>query len=466
MIKIGLEIHCQLTSLKSKLFCSCKNDYREFKPNANICPICIGLPGTLPKLNKSAIKKSIIVALALNCTIPKKIAFYRKNYFYPDLPKNFQITQINMEDDTCIGNNGKIKINNKDIRIERIQLEEDPGKISYKRITDKSQLTLIDYNRSGVSLIEIVTKPDFRNNRDIKEFLNKLFDLLVHLDILDPDLSGSIRMDVNISIDNNKKTELKNINSIHSLEKAVKFEVTRQQSFINRHIQIKQETRHWDNKRKITISARTKEEEKDYRYFIECDIPVIIIDNDIIYKLKKNMPENIIIKKLKYLKYGISDQVIDTILSDRYYTELFEQSCNEKNAKYLANIITTYLIRYLNTKEKRLKSKLTPQHLTKLTNSIDKNKLILNSVKSLLLRIIKTGESLDDILSKSSLNNSFDNDKLLHIINTTIDSEKKLIEQIKKNPNIINYIIGKVMKKTNGNVEPNKILEILKNKLM
>jgi len=228
--KIGLEIHCQLTKLESKLFCPCKADYREFEPNTNICPVCMGIPGSLPLLNKSAVEKATLIAMALDCKTPSKIAFFRKNYFYPDLPKNFQITQLNAYGNTSIGWEGKISVENKEIKIRRIQLEEDPGRLIYEGATEKTKLTLVDYNRAGTPLVEIVTEPDFETPHQVREFLNILSDLLENLNVSDPGLEGAMRADANVSIEGGSKVEIKNIGSFHDLEKAVHFEITRQQS--------------------------------------------------------------------------------------------------------------------------------------------------------------------------------------------------------------------------------------------
>jgi len=342
MTKIGLEIHCQLTKLESKLFCSCKADYREFEPNTNICPICMGIPGSLPLLNKSAIEKATLIAMALDCSTPNRIAFFRKNYFYPDLPKNFQITQLNAYGNTSIGWEGKISVGNSKIRIRRIQLEEDPGRLIYEGATEKTKLTLVDYNRAGTPLVEIVTEPDFETPHQVREFLNILSDLLENLNVSDPGLDGAMRADANVSIEGGSKVEIKNIGSFHDLEKAVHFEITRQQSLAERKIEIIQETRHWDDGRKITISARTKEEEAEYRYHLEADIPWVRIDDNTKKQLQVHMPESISSKKERYVsKYGITLQVADILSSDRYFSELFEKANNETNAKDIANMITT-----------------------------------------------------------------------------------------------------------------------------
>ena len=371
MTKIGLEIHCQLTNLKSKLFCSCKANYREFQINENICPVCMGLPGSLPRLNQEAVKKATIIAMALNCKTPEKIAFFRKNYFYPDLPKNFQITQLNIYGDTSVGGAGEIMVGNKKIRITRIQLEEDPGRIIYEGSSSKNQITLVDYNRAGTPLVEIVTEPDFENPKQVRDFLNILSDFLENLGVSDPSLEGAMRADANVSIEDENKVEIKNIGSFHDLEKAVHFEITRQESLHSREIPITQETRHWDDQRKITVSSRSKEEEHDYRYFLEGDIPWVSISPEIRNELRSKMPESISSKKERYVsKYQIPVQVADVLSSDKFYSDLFEESHTVESAKEIANIITTDLMGLVDTREKRRDSKFTATHLKDLADSI------------------------------------------------------------------------------------------------
>ena len=315
MTKIGLEIHCQLTNLQSKLFCSCKANYREFEINENICPICMGLPGSLPQLNQEAVKKATMIAMALNCSTPEKIAFFRKNYFYPDLPKNFQITQLNIYGDTSVGGEGSMMIGDKKIRITRIQLEEDPGRLIYEGTSSKNQITLVDYNRAGTPLVEIVTEPDFENPQEVREFVNILSDLLQNLEVSDPRLEGAMRADANVSVEGGNKVEIKNIGSFHDLEKAIHFEIIRQESLHSREIEIVQETRHWDDKRKITVSSRSKEEDLDYRYLLEGDIPWVRIDSETKKDLESKMPESIASKKERYIsKHGIPAQVADCFI--------------------------------------------------------------------------------------------------------------------------------------------------------
>ncbi len=463
MTKIGLEIHCQLTKLESKLFCSCKANYREQEINSNVCPVCMGLPGTLPRINQKAIEKATIIAMALNCSTPEKIAFFRKNYFYPDLPKNFQITQLNIYGDTSVGGTGSIMVGDKKIRITRVQLEEDPGRLIYEGSSSKNQITLVDYNRAGTPLVEIVTEPDFENPKQVREFLNILSDLLENLNVSDPSLEGAMRADANVSIEGGNKVEIKNIGSFHDLEKAVHFEITRQESLHSREIPIIQETRHWDDKRKITISSRSKEEELDYRYFLEGDIPWIKIDSDTREKLRSEMPESISSKKNRYIsEYGIPGQVADVLSSDKFYSDLFDKSHSQTNAKEVANIITTDLMGLVDTREKREQSKLTPEHLKDLADYIQEGKLSRSSAKNALYEIVKSGKKLSQTITELDLGNLSNEDELLKIIKQVISEEPKAVEQTKSNPQTINFLVGKVMQKTKGKADPSLTLNLLK----
>jgi len=466
MTMIGLEIHCQLTNLQSKLFCTCKANYREFKINENICPICMGLPGSLPRLNQEAVKKATIIAMALNCSTPEKIAFFRKNYFYPDSPKNFQITQLNIYGDTSVGGAGSIMVGDKKIRITRIQLEEDPGRLIYEGSSSKNQITLVDYNRAGTPLVEIVTEPDFENPKQVRDFLNILSDLLANLGVADPSLEGAMRADANVSIKGGKKVEIKNIGSFHDLEKAVHFEITRQESLHSRNIEIIQETRHWDDQRKITVSSRSKEEELDYRYFLEGDIPWIRIDSGIHQKLKSEMPESISSKKERYIsKYNIPAQVADVLSSDKFYSDMFEKAHTESNAKEVANIITTDLMGLVDTREKRKASKLTFTHLKELADSIQSGKVSRSSSKNALHEILKTGKDLSVIIAELDLGNVSDESELSDIIEQVISEESQAVEQAKSNPQTINYLVGKVMQKTKGKADPTLTLDLLKKQI-
>ncbi len=466
MTKIGLEIHCQLTKLESKLFCSCKANYREFKPNHNICPVCMGLPGSLPRLNQKAVESATSIAMALNCVTPEKIAFFRKNYFYPDLPKNFQITQLNVYGDMSVGGEGYVTVEGKKIKIRRIQLEEDPGRLIYEGTSDRTKITLVDYNRAGTPLVEIVTDPDFENPRQVRVFLNILSDLLENLGVAEPGLEGAMRADGNVSIKGGNKVEIKNIGSFHDLEKALHFELTRQQSLFERDIEITMETRHWDDRRKITVSSRSKEEDQDYRYFLENDIPWVKINQETRDVLQKNMPESISSKKERYVeKYDIAPQVADILSSDRYYSNLFENAHNESNAKDIANLITTDLLGFIDTKEKRDTSKVTSQHLSDLVNAVNSKTLTRNTSKIALQEIVKSGKSLKDLLDEMDLGQVSDSSEIKNIISQIFEEEKQAVIDAKERPETVNFLVGKVMQKTKGKADPVKTLELIKSKL-
>lgn len=494
-VVIGLEIHCQMTSLNSKLFCSCKADYRKMSPNQNICPICMGLPGALPLLNREAVCKGAMIAMALECTIPEKISFFRKNYFYPDLPKNFQITQLNIHDDVSIGGKGVISIDDKKIRIRRIQLEEDPGRMIYEGVSVKNMTSLVDYNRAGAPLVEIVTEPDFESPRQVRLFLQMLSDMIENLEVSNPALEGAMRADANVSLAGSNRVEIKNINSFHDLEKAVIFEITRQKAQYSRGLEIKQETRHWDANRKITISARLKEGDMDYRYLPEADIPWVKMDKDTLKSLKEKMPESISEKRTRYTqKYKIPSQVADVLASDKLYSDLFDAAHTDSNAREMANIITTDLMGIVDVKQQYEKkynekekskehitdnnaivndrndinsktSPITPDNLQKLVDAITSGKIARNSAKQVLYEMVKTKKSFDEITANMKLNKLSDAAELDNIIKQVIAEETDAAKQATSNPNTINYLVGKVMQKTKGRADPQMTMTILREKI-
>ena len=465
MTMIGLEIHCQLTSLQSKLFCTCRADYRGLEINENICLVCAGIPGSLPRLNGQAVRQATMIAMALNCRMPERIAFFRKNYFYPDLPKNFQITQLNIYGDTSIGGAGHVMVGDKKIRITRVQLEEDPGRLIYEG-PSKNRTTLVDYNRAGTPLVEIVTEPDFENPRQVRGFLNILSVLLENLKVSDPGLEGAMRADANVSIQGGNKVEIKNIGSFHDLEKAVHFELTRQESLHSRGIRVIQETRHWDNQRKITIPSRSKETESDYRYILEGDIPWVRMDDDMLEGLRSKMPESVSSRRERYVsRYGIAGQVAEILSSDRYYSDLFEEAHTDSNAKEVANMITSDLMGVVDTREKRDSSLVTASHLRDLADSVLSGRISRSSAKNALYEIVRTGKRLPDVIRDLDLEGVSDESALIKVVSEVISEEAAAVEQAASNPKTIHYLVGMVMKKTRGKADPDKTLELLRRKI-
>ncbi len=489
-IKIGLEIHCQLTRLDTKLFCGCFSNYRDIKPNENTCPICLGLPGSLPLLNKKAVEYASMMCISLNCNIPEKITFYRKNYFYPDLPKNFQITQYNSYELSSIGYDGLIsyfndkvesdreeKTKGKTVRIKRIQLEEDPGKIIYEENNSKiNNYCLIDYNRAGVALVEIVTEPDFRNANDVRLFLNKITNIFEYLGVSDPNLEGAVRCDVNVSVKGGKKVEIKNISSFKDVEKSIIYEITRQKTLSMHQISVKSETRHWDEKRKITIPARTKEEEDEYKYFPEPDIPRIVLGSGYREKIKNNMPELPIERLKRYVDiHKLSNHVSDILINNKKVSDFYEESLKIYNSpKEISNWIVNELLSKTNELEKDESpdnqsnkhsgfiSQVTPQQIADIAKLIEEKSINRNIAKDIFGKSIKTGESPLKLIENVEIRKIRDSETIRKYIGEVLSDEKHLIEQSSTNPNVANFILGKIMKKTGGRADPQLTLKLIR----
>lgn len=387
---IGLEIHVELKT-RSKMFCSCAADYFGKKPNTHTCPVCLGLPGALPVPNKTAIEWCIKLGLALNCQIPAYSKFDRKNYFYPDLPKGYQISQY----DQPFAVNGHLAIEGKKIRIRRVHMEEDTGKLLHAKV-DEENCTLIDFNRSGVPLVEIVTEPDIRSSTDAKKFLQELYLIIRYLDISDADMEkGSMRLEPNISvrIKNDElpkyKVEVKNINSFNFVKKAIDYEVERQIEILEKGETPKQETRGWDENKGLTYSQRTKEEAHDYRYFPEPDIPPFRWDSKDIKAIK--IPELPQSRRLRLVsKLELRKEEADILVSDKQKADYFEEAVNVVRRLKIGEITVQELANWIVNKRidvqkstpadlvkailgKRKKSEISSDTLTKALEEVLKN---------------------------------------------------------------------------------------------
>ncbi|HXV88609.1 MAG TPA: Asp-tRNA(Asn)/Glu-tRNA(Gln) amidotransferase subunit GatB [Nitrososphaeraceae archaeon] len=473
LVMIGLEIHAQITALNSKLFCSCRGNYRDLGPNTNICEICCGLPGSLPVINKRAIEYSTMTSVALGCKVPDKIMFYRKNYFYPDLPKNFQITQYNVYGFSSIGVDGIYELDDaKQIRISRIQLEEDPGRIAYSEGgTNVRNSALIDYNRAGVALIEIVTKPDFTGPKEVRQFLNKLSLTLEHIGVCDTLLEGSVRCDVNVSMEGGNKVEIKNINSFREVEKAINYEITRQTSLYSRNLKIEHETRHWDDRKKITFKSRSKEEEHDYRYFPEPDIPIIVLGNDFVSNLKKRMPELPNQRFERFVsKYKLSEHTSNILINDKKLADFFESTLKIYfSPTAIANFLVTdfkSLIEVDSESTDYLTNlKVKPEHIAELVKLIERNKISRITAKDILVKIFESGMLPSEVMNNTNSYKISDEKTLMDAIQSVFDKEKSAVEDAKTNSEAINFLLGKVMKFTNGRADPKIAMRIINNKL-
>jgi len=411
-----------------------------------------------------------MISIALGCKIPSAIMFYRKNYFYPDLPKNFQITQYNAYGVTSIGGEGKVDYGVKSSKIKRVQLEEDPGRLVYG---NTNLDTLIDYNRAGVSLVEIVTEPDFSEPKDVRIFLNKIISIIEHLGVCDTRLDGSVRCDANVSLEGGNRVEIKNVGSFRDVEKALRYEITRQKTMSVRDIEIKSETRHWDDARSITKQSRKKEEEEDYRYFPEPDIPTIVLGDDYISSLKTKMPELPHERKTRLLRvYGLSDHMAQVLIDDKELADFFESTVKiyPSSPNEIANLIVSDLLGQIDDSTKEQRSifsglRIDAKHIAELVRMIDQNVINRNIAKMILSQITKTGEMPSYALNKMNASIIDSKDVISETIESIFKSEKSAVKDAKQNPNAANFLLGKVMQLTGGRADPKIALNLIKTKL-
>jgi aspartyl-tRNA(Asn)/glutamyl-tRNA(Gln) amidotransferase subunit B len=428
--------------------------------------------------------------MAFNCLIPEKVSFYRKNYFYPDLPKNYQITQYNSYELSSIGYHGtiefvgesKFKTDSTDksqerskIRITRVQLEEDPGKITYE--DDKSaanNYSLIDYNRAGVSLVEIVTEPDFTSPLAVRTFLNEIVNMFEYLGVTDPSLEGSVRCDVNVSLGGGNKVEIKNISSFKEVEKSIYYEITRQKTLIMHDIEIKSETRHWDEKRKVTVSARSKEEEEEYRYFSEPDIPRIILGSKFVSTVRTNMPELPIDRLKRYIDlYNITDHTAKILINDKKISDFFEESLKYyKSPVEISNWIVNELLTKINEKDRQGLTdhnvrgldtlNVSPSQVAEIAKLVELKSLNRTIAREIFDKSIESGTSPLKLIENLQIEKISDEASIEKIIQEIIKSQPQLIEQSKNNPNVINYVLGLIMKETKGRANPQIAMKLIK----
>jgi len=466
MVRIGLEIHVQLNT-RTKLFCSCKNEASK-KPNVNTCPICLGMPGSKPLINEEAIKKAIKIGLMLNLNFSKKMFFSRKSYFYPDLSKNYQITQYELP----VGTQGYFLINVKGrikkIRIRRIHIEEDPAQIIHVggSITN-AEYVLLDYNRSGVPLCEIVTEPDFESSEEVIIFMKKLLSYLQHIKVFDI-RKCKWRCDVNVSIPKGNRSEIKNVGSFKGIKSAINYEIIRQESLINKGFEVKRETRHFNASTNTTELLRTKEEEIDYGYIFEPDLTSFELSS-YIKDSEDNMPElpEEIIKRL-IKEYRISKNNAEILVQkDPLFVKFFEK-CSKmyENKKKLSNWIVGDLFKCLNFQEKSLfESKIKPNDFVDFLNLMDSKKITERLGKELIKEYVEKGIPPRQLINKKNLN-LLSKKEILNVIEKVVKENPKSVKDYQEGKEIvIDFLIGEVMKKTRATADPKITRELLEKKL-
>ena len=460
-IIIGLETHVQLTNLKTKLFCDCSTDYRGKRPNTHTCPVCLGLPGTLPVLNGKAVEDAVMVALALNSKIQERTLFFRKNYFYPDMAKNYQISQYDKAGGVPIAIGGfvtmQVNHHEKIVRIRRLQLEEDPAKLVHLGPIDLSPYTLIDYNRAGISLLEIVTEPDIATAQEARLYLQKLQSILEHLGVSNSRLEGSMRCDANISMAGRNRVEVKNISSFKEVERALNFEIIRQKNLVLKDLEVKMETRHWDETRRVTISLRTKESEEDYRYFPEPNLPPVILSEDYIDNIKKMMPELPDSRKKRLIRqYRLPPYNAAVITSSKYFADFFEEAIKfHRDPKKVSNWMMTDLLKTLHDQNVELEdSKITPKKLAEMIHLIDEGIISGKIAKKILPRIVETGQSPKEIVKRYELTRITSREKIKDLVEEVFSKNGKAVQDALQDDSAVNYLIGQLMKLSSGRVDP------------
>lgn len=464
---IGLEIHVEL-STETKMFCSCKNEFGAV-PNTNVCPICLGHPGTLPLMNKAAVEYAVMAGLAFNCKIRNNQKVDRKKYFYPDLVKGYQLTQF----DKPYAYEGYLKLNSgKHINIREIHMEEDTGKSNH----NDDNTVLMDYNRAGVPLIEIVTDPDINSPEEAREFVETLAATLKFLDISDCIMAeGSMRVDVNVNIKDEESglrteiAEIKNINSIRAIENALSYEVKRQTKLIEEGKTGVKETRRWDDAELKTIHMRNKEAGNDYRFSADGDIPDIYLSDEFIENIRENLPELPNKKQARYMdEYKLSEYDAKLLSHDRNLAKLFEETnkiVNEPSTT--ANWILTELSRRLNEAEENASEmELSVENFAKLINLAKENKINNNVAKKLLREIYTSNENPEKLAEERNLLQISDSSLLEDVVNEVLEENPQSIEDIKNGKDrAFGFLVGQAMKKTRGKGNPQEINKLLKEKI-
>jgi aspartyl-tRNA(Asn)/glutamyl-tRNA(Gln) amidotransferase subunit B len=472
---IGLEVHAQLKT-NTKAFCSCTIQF-GYEPNTNVCPVCLGMPGTLPVLNKNLVEFILKMGIATSCTIRERSIFARKNYFYPDLPKGYQISQY--EEPICEFGFVEIESENderKKIGLTRIHMEEDAGKLIHDADVD----TLVDVNRCGTPLIEIVSEPDIRSAKDASRYLQKVRQIVTYLEICDGNMEeGSLRCDANVSIRKKGETklgtkvEIKNMNSFRNVERAIDYEINRQIAIKESGGTIVQETMLWDAEKQISNSMRSKEEAHDYRYFPDPDLVPVIVDEKWIAQVKSNLAEHPTMRRDRFIsEYGLPKYDADVLTQEKSYADYFEDALNglahksKENFKSISNWVMTEVLRVVSEKSISIeKFPISPNNLGKLISLIYNGTISNKLAKEVFEEMLQTNEEPNSIIQRKGLVQVSDTSEIEKIVCSIVENSanKEQVEKYRSgNEKVIAFFVGEVMKATKGKANPKLVNEILR----
>jgi aspartyl-tRNA(Asn)/glutamyl-tRNA(Gln) amidotransferase subunit B len=474
-VVIGLEVHAELKT-DTKIFCSCPTEFGG-EENTHVCPVCLGLPGVLPVLNKKVLEYAVRAGLALNCEIASFSKFDRKNYFYPDLPKAYQISQYDLP--ICKKGYLEIEVNGrkKTIGITRVHMEEDAGKLVHGGATiATSRYSLVDYNRTGVPLIEIVSEPDMRSAEEARAYMEKLKAILEYTGVSDVRMEqGSLRCDANISLrpmgakEFGTKTEIKNLNSFRALQKAIEYEIERQRDILEEGGKIIQETRSWDEGKGVTVSLRSKEEAHDYRYFPDPDLVPVVIDPQWVQEIRDSLPELPDAKRERLVQeMGLSEYDAGIITGSRALADFFDQVVAEYNEpKMVANWIMGEFLRLLNANNLEVaESKVKPRSLAALLKAQAEGTISGKMAKTVFEEMFETGKEPGTIIKEKGMVQISDEGALAAVVEKVIAANPQSVEDYKAGKEkAIGFLVGQVMKETKGQANPGLVNKLLKDKL-
>ncbi len=466
---IGLEVHCQLLT-QAKMFCHCSTDYIGKEPNTLVCPVCLGLPGSLPVLNQKVVELALRAALALHSQILPQCVFHRKNYFYPDLPKGYQISQY----DLPIGVGGFLEFYSqgvkKRVRIRRVHIEEDAGKLIHEGVSLPPGTSGVDCNRCGIPLAEMVTEPDLSSPEEARDCLMMLRNIVCYLGVSDGNMEeGSLRCDANISLSSSSllgvKVEVKNMNSFRAVYRALSYEVERQKKLLEEGKPIFQETRHWDEAKEITVSARGKEEAEDYRYFPDPDLLPFSIKEEMIEEIKSELLELPLEREERFMtEYELSQGEAEILVQDKEIADFFEDTLRDFNEpRMVCNWITTEVFK--NLKELGVtisQAKITPAHLAELLKMVAKKEISGTIAKSVLEEMFATGARAREVIARRGISFITDEKELENIARDVIErNPQSVADYLSGKEKALQFLIGQIMKETRGQADPELTRNVL-----